>query len=118
MSYCWTHAKHEHITCGEIAEARERWPDLKELVQWVGLSPSWYDLGCRGCWDIIGPGMPAVECGVGAFHMRCFEAITETRPWTAHDRLDAIRNILYPAGDRDHQWNADTLDAIAAVIDW
>jgi hypothetical protein len=34
------------------------------------------------------------------------------------DRLaiDSIASVLYPDGDPDHQWNADTLDAVAEII--
>lgn len=64
-------------TARDIQDARDRWPGLKAMVQWEGPAPAWSDLGCRGCWDIIHPGQPAVECGVGAFHRYCFDLVTE-----------------------------------------
>lgn len=78
----------------DLEEARSRWPNLKLLVQWEGMSPSWSDLGCRGCWNIIQPNVPAVECGVGAFHQECFEQIV-------HEHDDTCpRTTLIQEGDR------------------
>lgn len=34
----------------------------------------------------------------------------------AEEVLDDIRNILWPGGDKDHEWNADTVDAVSKLL--
>lgn len=62
------------MTDYEIANARRNYPKLN--INWFGKAPEWSDLGCRGCGDIIYPGVDAVDCGVGAFHLVCYDLIT------------------------------------------
>jgi len=44
----------------------------------------------------------------------CDEVMPESFP--AVSAIDQIVAVLYPNGDEDHEWDADTLDQIAFIV--